>query len=63
MTDRNPLVAVARIAGFLLVLAIVDSLMRPLLREPWQLHLLALTWLIVPLVALVSVMKQFRPKP
>ena len=62
MTDRNPLAAAAKVGAFLVLMAIADFVWRPTLREPWQIHLLGLTWLIVPLVALVWLMKKFRPK-
>ena len=62
MSDRNPLAAAARIGALLVLLALADFVWRPTLREPWQIHLVALTWLIVPIVALVWLMRKFRPK-
>ena len=62
MSDRNPLAAAARVGALLVVMALADVVCRPTLREPWQIHLLGLTWLIVPLVALVWLMRTMRPK-
>jgi hypothetical protein len=62
MSDRTPLAAVARVGALLVVMALADVVCRPALREPWQIHLLGLTWLIVPIVALVWLMRTMRPK-
>ena len=62
MSDRNTLAAAARVGALLALLALADFVWRPTLREPWQIHLVALTWLIVPIVALVWLMRKFRPK-
>ena len=62
MSDRNTLAAAARVGALLVLLALADFVWRPTLREPWQIHLLALTWLIVPILALVWLMRKFRPK-
>jgi hypothetical protein len=62
VSEQNPLAAAARVGALLVLLALADFIWRPALREPWQIHLLALTWLIVPIVALVWLMRKFRPK-
>jgi hypothetical protein len=62
MSDRNPLAAAAKVGALLALMALADFVWRPTFREPWQIHLLGLTWLIVPLVALVWLMRTFRPK-
>jgi len=62
VSDRNTLAAAARVGALLVLLALADFVWRPTLREPWQIHLVALTWLIVPIVALVWLMRKFRPK-
>ena len=62
VNDQSLLKAVVRFAVLLGVLAAADAMLRPLLHKTWQLHLLALAWLIVPLVAFVWVIKTLRPR-
>jgi hypothetical protein len=62
VSDPNPLAAAARVGALLVLLALADFIWRPTFREPWQIHLLALTWLIVPILALMWLMRKFRPK-